>query len=213
MNVMVSDDPGGARAAALRRAASMPGPRTERLIEVAAVIAEAVKPNPLVVVGGLAVAAWTVVEATDIDVLMPDTIEVVGRLEGLGLEKPEGDRHWYLPGTELAIEAPGVRLAEYEVSLPYSARSGLEVEVLSPADLVAWRLNEFVATGHPEPAEQMVALRLSSRYERAQLERHAGKIGLSPVLDLLDQVADNWEEGYEPADLQEIARQMTALLR
>lgn len=191
----------------LRAAAATPGGK-RRLIEVAAVVAQEVAPVSLVVVGGLAVAAWTNAEATDIDVLLPQTIEVRGRLEGLGLVRGQGERHWRLPGTGIALEAPGSRIADGEVAIEVFSPSGLPLKVLSPADLLAWRLEEFVATGHPEVAEQMVLLRLAEMFDADQFGKRAKTKGIELAASLLEDLVDTWPEGAAPDELQAIALEM-----
>jgi len=192
---------------ALQVAARTPG-TTRRLIEVAAVVAEQIAPTQLVVVGGLAVAAWTSVEATDIDVLMPQTIEVVGRLEGLGLVRSAGERHWHLPGTRISLEAPASCIIEGEVAIPILSPSGLPLDVLSPADLLAWRLEEFIATGHPEVADQMILLRASDLFDATQFVRRAEMKLIDRAIPLLDHLVDTWPEGSASDDLQAISLEM-----
>jgi hypothetical protein len=74
--------------------------QTERLLEVAAIVSEAVADLGVrpVVVGGLAVAFWTsgAYVTSDIDVLMPSLPEVGERLAELGFE--QRGRYWIVPG-------------------------------------------------------------------------------------------------------------------
>ena len=172
-------------------------------------ISQEVAPTSVVVVGGLAVRYWTPGLATDIDVLMPQTIEICGKLEDLGLVRSEGERHWQLPGAQIAIEAPAAKIAEHEVSIRVESPTGLDLEILSPADLVAWRLDEFIATGHPEVAADLVLLMQSPHFVEAQLVRSAAVKGISPALPILARLADTWSDAHESSELQDIAREMS----
>ena len=119
----------------LLAAAAIPEP-TERLLEVAAIFAEAVVDLGVepVVVGGLALAYWSGSEfATgDIDVLLPRRPELAPRLEALGFER-EG-RMWLLPGFDVAFEAPGEMLEPGDEAEPVELASGRRVLVLSLED-------------------------------------------------------------------------------
>lgn len=194
--------------ARLQEAARTPG-QNPRLLEVAAVISEAVVPACVVVVGGLAVSYWTSIEATDIDVLMPQTLEIAGRLEDLGLVKLQGQRHWRLPGTRIAIEAPDAALAPEDVALSVESPGGRPLEVLSPADCLAWRLREFVAVPHPDVARHIILLRASALVDARQLEASAAAKGLAPALPFLPELTDTAPESFGSLDLRSIAGKMT----
>lgn len=193
--------------ASLQEAAGTIG-QNARLLEVAAVISEAVAPTRVVVVGGLAVSYWTAIEATDIDLLMPQTLEIAGRLQDLGLVRHTGERHWYLPGTQIAIEAPAAALAPEDIALPVESPSGRPLEILSPADCVAWRLQEFVGAPHPDVARQMILLRASTLFDEAQLNASAAAKGLAPALSFLAELTDAPPEHFDSLDLRAIAGKM-----
>lgn len=111
-------------------AAAALGDPTERLLEVAAIVGEALSDLGIqpVVVGGLALAYWASGDefvTGDIDVLVPRVPEVVERLEELGFA-PQG-REWRLPGYDVSFEAPG--------------------EVLEPGDEAEWATRSSTATG------------------------------------------------------------------
>jgi hypothetical protein len=115
-----------------------------------------------------------------------------------------------LPGRDIFVEAPASAPAEtdevYEVRLP----SGRAALVLSPEDVLMYRLHEFVATGHPGVAEQAVALLHAREIEVARLERIAKEEGLSRALGELRLIADRVDRGetLEPFELHDIARRL-----
>lgn len=185
--------------------------RVRRLLEVAGIITEVVIPHRVVIVGGLAVAYWTSQqEATDIDVAMPDTRELREVFERLGFEKGPGERHWELSRASVGLEAPAAKVADYETVLEAESPTGRPLNLLSPADLFVWRLDEFVGTGHTDAAAHMVALARSSHYDRPQATLHAGHKGLVPALPLVDAIIDRWEESGPLAadELHECSRIM-----
>ena len=111
-----ADSPGGlgppnltALMAELLEVASIADP-TERLLEVAAVISEALSDLEVqpVVVGGLALAYWSNSDefiTGDIDVIVPRLPELPRRMKALGFAQQ--GREWILPGYDVSFEVPG----------------------------------------------------------------------------------------------------------
>src|ERR1035437_3712509 len=119
--------------------------QTERLLEAAAIISEALAELGVepVVVGGLAVAYWSRSRYTtgEIDFLMPKRAEVVERLHELGFQEAV-PRHFVFED-RIAFEAPGTQLDEGDQAARIKLASGREVQVLSIEDAVLWRVREF----------------------------------------------------------------------
>lgn len=189
--------------------------RTERMLEVAAVISDALADLGLrpVVVGGLAVAAW-VTDAyltADIDVVMPHLPAAEERLSALGFVR-EG-REWVLPGAELAFEAPGSSLAPGERFNEIELASGRVVRVLSPEDLLLYRLREFVAGGYAESFRHVAWLLGVPQLDRSWLEERAAAERLRTALARAEQVVgEQRHSGSVPEtwDLHALARELRA---
>jgi hypothetical protein len=149
--------------------------QTERLLEGAAIIAEAVADlgvNP-VVVGGLAVAYWSRTRYTtgEIDFLMPKREDVIERLEALGFEQSL-PRHWVFDQT-IAFEAPGAQLDDGDEAEPIKLASGRTVLIMSIEDMVLsnglpMRSAEAGGSKHGRSRKQ----RSSSARPRLQLKSH-----------------------------------------
>ncbi len=126
--------------------------QTERLLEVAAIVSEALEPLGIhpVLVGGLAVAYWTAgaYVTGDIDVVMPYLPEIDERLAELGFERR--GRFWLLREGGVVFEAPGSGLAAGEEAQAVELASGRAVAVLTLEDLLVGRIHEFVGTGHSD---------------------------------------------------------------
>ena len=184
---------------------------TERLLEIAAVVSEALTglARP-VVVGGLAVAYWTagVYQTGDIDIVMPWSPEVDERLASLGFEK-EG-RFWRLPGADVFLEAPGSALQPGEEVEVVEVKSGRTLAVLRPEDVLVYRLHEFVATGHSDPLGQAMMLVDSPDLDRERLGKLTGREGLTEALREVEQLARRVERGekLETWQLHDIARRL-----
>lgn len=201
-------DPARLRAELLT-AAAIPEP-TERLLEVAAILTEAIadlRVQP-VVVGGLALAYWSDSEFVtgDIDVVIPRAPEVWARLEMLGFEQ-EG-REWVLPGFQVAFEAPGETLEPGDEAESVELASGRRVLVLSLEDLVLWRLREWVHWYAVSGFEQAAHLLVAEPLDSARLERRAVEEGLSLALAELQRLTAEIESGrvYESWELAEIGK-------
>lgn len=185
---------------------------TERLLEVAAVVEEAlgeIGVHP-VVVGGLAVAYWTggAYLTGDIDVVMPSTPEVDARMAELGFERR--GRFWVLPEAGLFFEAPGSALAPGEEAVDAELGSGRTVRVLRAEDGLVHRLHEFVATGHADAFRQAVALLGTPGLDRGRLVARARDERLEDALGALQTLADRVREGSWPEtwELHDVARRL-----
>lgn len=183
---------------------------TERLLEVAAVIAAAfadlgVQP---VVVGGLAVAYWSDSEIVtgDIDVLMPRMPELAKRLEELGFV--QDGREWMLPGYEVAFEAPGEMLEPGDEADEVELASGRRVRVLSIEDLLLWRLREWIHWHVVSGFRQAAVLLINDIIDKERLGERAAREGLALALTELRRLTSEIESGvtYEDWELAEIGK-------
>lgn len=189
--------------------------RLGRLVEVAAIVAERIAPTRLVLVGGLAVSYWTPAQQpTDIDVLMPHTQRLDRIMHQLGFRRSEGQRHWNLGMSSIEIEAPGSHPGEHEQVIDVGTPLGRTVAVLSPADLAAWRVEEFIATGNAEVAAHIAGLWESERFDGDQLEAHLRYVGRETVfMEELTRLVGQWRaDGLPSCDiLHEQERALLAL--
>jgi len=185
---------------------------TERLLEVAAIIAEAfadlgVQP---VVVGGLALAYWSdsAFLTGDIDVVMPRLPELSARLEVLGFER-EG-REWVLPGHDVAFEAPGETLEPGDTAEPAELPSGRQIMVLSLEDLLLWRLREWIHWRAVSGFHQAARLLVAEPLDAERLGRRAHEEGLTPALDELKRLTAEIEAGraYENREISAVAERI-----
>lgn len=193
---------------ALLEAAAIEEP-TERLLEVAAIIGEAfvdVDAAP-VVVGGLAAAHWSRsrIITADIDVVMVRTPELPERLRALGFQR-EG-RIWTLAEGDVAFEAPADRLEPGDESESVELPSGRVLRVLSPEDMLLWRLREWLYWEAAEGFQQAVQLLASDSLDPQRLERRALEEGLDKALTRLRTMAKEINEGqtFDPWELHEAA--------
>ena len=184
---------------------------TERLLEVAAIVSEAVAPLGIrpVVVGGLAVAYWTAgaYRTGDIDVVMPYLPEIEEQLAGLGFTRK--GRFWILPD-RVFLEAPGSTLATGEEAVEAELPTGGIVRILSAEDMLVGRLHEFVATGHSDALGQALMLMEVPELDRVRLERRTADEGLAEGLAALEQVRERVRRGdqLESWELKELARRL-----
>lgn len=167
------------------------------------------------VVGGVAVEYWTYGEyATgDIDLVMPYLPAASDRLVGLGFRR-EG-RHWVLPEAEIFVEAPGTALGPREEAVEVEIGEGLSALVQSAEDILVARLEEFVATGHRDSAEQSVLLLQAGRLDRQRLEGRVEEEQLGRVLAAIEELAGRLESGgsVESFELHDLARDLRRELR
>lgn len=190
---------------------------TERKIAVVGVIDYALRDLGIrpVVVGGVAVEYWTYGEyATgDIDLVMPYLPAANERLAELGFER-EG-RHWVLSESEIFVEAPGTALGPAEEAVEVEIGAGVSALVQSAEDILVARLEEFVATGHRDSAEQSVLLLQAGRLDRRRLEDRVEEERLRPVLAAIEELARRLESGgsVESFELQDLARDLRRELR
>jgi hypothetical protein len=187
---------------------------TEQMMEVAAIVEEALAPLGIhpVVVGGLAVAYWLpgAYLTGDIDVVMPYTKRGNERLADLGFEQ-EG-RSWKLSGRQIFFEAPGSTLEPvtegYEV---VELASGRRVRVQAAHEVLIVRMHEFVGTGHSDVFQQCLWLLGAAGLDRAALEMRVSEEGLAEALEVLDGYAEDVRQGRklpEPWELKELAARL-----
>lgn len=186
---------------------------TERLLEVAAVIGEALSDLGIqpVVVGGLALAYWASGDefiTGDIDVLVPRVPGVAERLEALGFAQ-EG-REWRLPGYDVSFEAPGEVLEPGDEAEWAELASGRRVKVLSIEDMLLWRLREWLHWHHASGFHQAAHLLFSEELDSARLERRAEEEGLSRALQALRALTTELEAGraVEEWEIVELGREV-----
>jgi hypothetical protein len=187
---------------------------TERLLEAAAIVAEAVADLDIqpVVVGGLALAYWTSgeIQTGDIDVVMPRAPQLRDRLAALGFELR--GREWILPGAEISFEAPGDVLEPGDQSEPVELASGRHVLVLSLEDLLLWRLREWIHWHHASGFRQAAFLLGAEGLDAERLDTRAAVEGLGLALAELRRLVSDIEGGrvFEGWELVEIGRKLEA---
>lgn len=197
---------------ALLAAASLADP-TERLLEVAAVIGEALADLGIqpVVVGGLALAYWASGDefiTGDIDVLLPRVPGLAERLERLGFAQ-EG-REWRLHGYDVSFEAPGDVLEPGDEAEWAELASGRHVKVLSIEDMLLWRLREWLHWHHASGFHQAAHLLLSEELDGVRLARRAKEEGLKRALQTLRALTTEIEGGrvVEEWEIVELGREV-----
>jgi len=195
----------------LREVAAISEP-TERLLEVAAIIAEAVTDLDVqpVVVGGLALAYWSDSEfqTGDIDVVMAQPPGLSERLEALGF-KSEG-REWTLPGYDVSFEAPGQTLEPGDKAESIELASGRRVLVLSLEDMLLWRLREWIHWHIASAFHQAAHLLIAEPLDKDRLDVRAASEGLALAVDELRRVTAEIEggRGFEAWELAEIGKEI-----
>jgi hypothetical protein len=192
----------------LVKVASIADP-TERLLEVAAVIGEALSDLDVepIVVGGLALAYWSDSDefiTGDIDVVVPRVPELAERLKVLGFA--EQGREWTLPGYDVAFEAPAEVLEPGDDSEWAELASGRRVKILAIEDMLLWRLREWVHWHHASGFHQAAHLLVSVELDVERLDRRAREEGLTRALGELRRLTTEIESGrvvaeYEIAEL------------
>ncbi|MFO7573108.1 MAG: hypothetical protein R6W48_11010 [Gaiellaceae bacterium] len=186
------------------------GEPTERLLEVAAIVSEAVQDLGVepIVVGGLALAHWTDSSflTADIDVVIGRPAELSQRLEALGFRRL--GREWVLGDHELSLEAPGERLEPGETAVRVTLPSGRTVLVLSAEDLLLWRVREWIHWRSISGFRQAAYLLYSDVVDITRLEVRSVEEGLTLALAALRRTAAEVEAGraVEPWELEEIAK-------
>jgi hypothetical protein len=182
---------------------------TERKLAVAALIDDLVRSLGFraIVIGGVAVEFWTrgAYSTADIDLYLPHGPAVDERLAELGLQR-EG-RHWVDPEHDLFIEAPASFPAPAEEVIKVRLSTGQTALVLSPEDVLVYRLHEFVGTGHREVASQSISLLTSPDIAEQRLRRRTDEERLGPALTELRRLAALVAAGdtLESHELHEIA--------
>jgi hypothetical protein len=85
--------------------------------------------------------------------------------------------------------------------------TGQTALVLSPENVLVYRLHEFVGTGHREVASRTISLLTSPDIDEQRLRRRADEERLAPALTELRRLADRVAAGdiLESQELHEIA--------
>jgi hypothetical protein len=182
---------------------------TERKLAIAAVIDDVVRDLGFraIVIGGVAVEFWTrgAYSTADIDLYLPHGPAVDERLAALGLH-PQG-RHWIDAEHDVFVEAPASFPAADEEVAEVRLSTGQTALVLSPEDVLVYRLHEFVGTGHREVASQAISLLTSPDIDDRRLRRRADQERLDPALTELGRLAERVAAGevLESYELHEVA--------
>lgn len=182
---------------------------TERKLAIAALIDDAVRELGFraIVIGGVAVEFWTrgAYSTADIDLYLPHGPAVDERLAALGLHR-EG-RHWVDAEHDVLIEAPASFPAPAEEVTEVRLSTGQTALVLSPEDVLVYRLHEFVGTGHREVASQAISLLTSPEIDEQRLRRRADDERLGDALAELSRLAGRVAGGeiLESHELHKIA--------
>ena len=191
----------------------------ERSLEVVAVVEAAGAPLGIhpVVVGGMAVYFWTADEAfvtRDIDVLMAVPKGLAAALAQLGFEMSRDGRHLHLAGTEIFLEAPGADLDRDALVTEVTLQSGRTAKILSRADILLDRLDEFQATGHQAVAQQVIVLLKNlSADQSADLHARAVQRRVGHALDAMVALAAAIDSGRPLPDSDELHRIARAAMR
>ena len=179
----------------------------ERLLEVAAIITEAVADLGVrpVVVGGLALAYWSdsPYHTGEIDFVMPRVPGLAERLRALGFER--AGRHWVMPENDVAFEAPGDVLDPGDEGEWAELRSGRRVFVLTAEDMVLWRLREWIHWHLVSGFQQAAQLLVSEGVDQERLRRRAAEAGLAAALAGLEETLREIEQGrtFEGWEIEE----------
>ena len=187
---------------------------TERLLEAAAIVADAVADLDVVpvVVGGLALAYWTggEIQTGDIDVVMPRAPELADRLAALGFERR--GREWILADAGISFEAPGEALEPGDHGEYVELASGRRILVLSLEDLLLWRLREWIHWHHVSGFQQAAFLLAAEGLDAERLDLRAAEEGMSPALVELRRLVSEIENGraVEAWELVDIGRKLEA---
>ena len=158
-------------------------------------------------IGGLAVEFWThgAYSTSDIDLYLPHGPAVDDLFAEIGFEKR--GRHWVHEAADLYVEAPASFPANDEEVAEATLTSGQVVLLLSPEDILIYRLHEFLGTGHSDAVEQGIALLASRDLDAARLRRRAEAESLLPTLSALEAISQRLRRGetIETYELHEIA--------
>ncbi len=181
---------------------------TEQLLEIAALVGEAVSPLDVhpVVVGRLAVAYWAPGAhlTGEIDLVMPHAEEIARRLESIGFER--GGRFWLLPGREIFLESSGAVLEPrrdgYDVA---ELASGRRVRIQSAEEILVLRMREFVAQEHAEAYRQSLWLLGSTALDSRRATERADQEGLTRALAVLQEHAERLRGGSALPETWELA--------
>lgn len=186
--------------------------QTERLLEAAAIVSEALADLGVepVVVGGLAVAYWSRSQyiTGEIDFLLPKSREVVERITALGFRE-EAPRHFVF-GERIAFEAPGVQLDEGDQAEEVELASGRAVQILAIEDAVLWRVREFLHWKDSRGFRHTLYMLGSPHLDRQRLDRRARQTGLDAALQWIEWAAGQIQQGlqFETWEIHEVATRL-----
>lgn len=165
----------------------------------------------------MAVYFWTADEAfvtQDIDVVMAVPERLAAALADLGFEKIRDGRRWRLAGTDILLEAPGADLDRDALVTEVTLQSGRTARILSRADILIDRLNEFQATGHRAAAQQIIVLLENlSVAQAADLHVRAAKRRVGHVLAAMVELAAEIDAGHALPESDELHRIAKAAIR
>jgi len=185
---------------------------TERMLEVAAVVQEALEDLGIhpVVVGGLAVAYWTdgAYLTSDIDVVMPSSPRVDERMAALGFEKQ--GRFWTLPESDIVFEAPDSVLDPGDEEQEVELRSGRHVALVRAEDLFVHRLEQLLASPSTDTLQQAINLLKAPGLDRARLQARVDDKSLREGLAEVEAFAEKIERGetVETSELHDMERRI-----
>jgi hypothetical protein len=190
------------------------GDPVEEMLEIAAIVEEALEPSGIhpVVVGGLAVAYWAAgaYMTSDIDVVMPHSQVVEDTMAALGFQRK--GRHWVLPERTPFFEAPGTYLEpKVEGWTVVELPSGRRVRVQAVEEVLLHRLGEFVAQPTTDVLQQCLWLRGSTAIDERTMFQRAREERLEEALQAIDGLVDKVKAGEElpPSwELHELARRL-----
>lgn len=120
-----------------------------------------------ILVGGGAVDFYTLggCATQDIDVVIAARDKLDAVLRELGFSKERGQRHWYSPDSDVAIEAPDDTLAGSLERVAVVDVDDLQVQVIGIEDLIMDRLRDYVhwqSISDGEWAGRLIALHEAS---------------------------------------------------
>lgn len=188
---------------------------TERKLAVVALIDELVQRLGFraIVIGGLAVEFWThgAYATSDIDLYLPHGPAVDALVAELGFEKR--GRHWVHDAADLFVEAPASFPAAGEEVAEVELANGARVLLLSAEDMLLYRLEEFVGTGHRDAASQAASLLGTDGLDRRRLEERLEAVGLAAALPAIEAVRARIDAGetIETWELHELAARLRRL--
>lgn len=114
---------------------------------------------------------------------------------------------WTLPGYDVAFEVPGEALEPGDKAEPITLPSGRRVLILSPEDMLLWRLREWIHWHSAAGFKQASYLLIAEELDSERLDQRAEEESLTLALAELRKLTAEIEKGrhYEDWELAEIA--------